>query len=239
MTYLDFDVLDALDAREFRGRDPYPWLNPEGCLRGEGHRRLRDELPPVALFRPTFGAARRYGQASHDRYLLSDRPGLELSPAWQEFLAELRGARYRKFVERMLGTRWFALQFEWHYAPSGCSVSPHCDAKWKLGSHIFYFNTAEDWQPSWGGETLILDDRGRFSPQSAPTFAEFDAVVGAESIGNASLLFARRGNSWHGVREIRCPEGSMRKVFIVMLKRSWIAAAIPRPAFLEPKRAHG
>jgi hypothetical protein len=40
-------------------------------------------------------------------------------------------------------------------------VSPHCDSPKKLGSHIFYLNTKEDWDPSWGGETLILDDGGR------------------------------------------------------------------------------
>jgi hypothetical protein len=37
--------------------------------------------------------------------------------------------------------------------------------------------------------------------------------------GNRSLLFARQGNSWHGVREIRCPEDRMRKVFIVVIDR--------------------
>jgi hypothetical protein len=35
-------------------------------------------------------------------------------------------------------------------------------------------------------------------------------------LGNRSPLFARKEHSWHGVREIRCPEGHMRKVFIVV-----------------------
>ena len=51
------------------------------------------------------------------------------------------------------------------------TCSPHCDAVWKLGSHIFYFN--EDWNPGWGGETLVLDDGGRFSRRSAPDFDDF------------------------------------------------------------------
>ncbi len=36
-------------------------------------------------------------------------------------------------------------------------------------------------------------------------------------MGNRSLLFARKDNSWHGVREIRCPEGHMRKVLVVVI----------------------
>jgi hypothetical protein len=110
-------------------------------------------------------------------------------------------------------------------------VSPHCDARHKIGSHIFYFNTEEDWDPSWGGETLILDDGGRFDRRSAPRFDEFDRVITAPALGNCSLLFARRANSWHGVREIRCPEGAYRKVFIVVLNawttrfRAWRGGA--------------
>ena len=89
--------------------------------------------------------------------------------------------------------------------------------KRKLGSHIFYFNTAEDWDPAWGGETLILDDGGRFNQKSAPDFEEFERIIASENLGNHSLLFHRQGNSWHGVREIRCPEGRYRKIFIVVI----------------------
>jgi hypothetical protein len=35
---------------------------------------------------------------------------------------------------------------------------------------------------------------------------------------NHSFIFARRGNSWHGVREIDCPEDRLRKVFIVVVE---------------------
>jgi hypothetical protein len=62
-----------------------------------------------------------------------------------------------------------------------------------------------------------LDDEGRFASDSAPAFEDFQASYGAKALGNHSLLFARKGNSWHGVREITCPEGRLRKVFIVVL----------------------
>ena len=41
--------------------------------------------------------------------------------------------------------------------------------------------------------------------------------LASENLGNHSLLFQRQGNSWHGVREIRCPQGQYRKIFIVVI----------------------
>ena len=35
---------------------------------------------------------------------------------------------------------------------------------------------------------------------------------------NRSLIFGRRGNSWHGVRRINCPDNYFRKVFIVVFE---------------------
>ena len=48
--------------------------------------------------------------------------------------------------------------------------------------------------------------------------ADFDAAWAAETMDNRSLIFGRRGNSWHGVRAIECPEGALRKVFIVVFE---------------------
>ena len=103
----------------------------------------------------------------------------------------------------------------WHYTPRGCSVSPHCDAYWKLGSHIFYFNQESDWQPAWGGATLVLDDGGALPYSSAPAFDDFAASQSVTPVGNRSMLFLRTDHSWHGVRSLACPEGAMRKVFII------------------------
>ncbi len=118
-----------------------------------------------------------------------------------------------------MGVPALELRFHWHWATNGNSVSPHCDAKRKLGSHIFYLNTEEDWDASWGGETIVLDDGGRFSRNSAPEFDDFDREIHAEAMGNRSFIFTRRGDSWHGVKEIHCPEGRYRKVFIVVLNK--------------------
>lgn len=217
MSYLDWDRLDSIDAHAFRSAKPYPWINPEGALTAEGFDRLRTTLPDVSRFERLFGVKRSYGQQSHDRFALEWRPGLDLGSDWNEFISELRSDRYMQFLHRLFGRRPLLLYFHWHYTPRGCSVSPHCDARRKLGSHIFYFNTAADWDPAWGGETLVLDDGGRFDNKSAPAFEDFDRILPAESLGNRSFIFARRESSWHGVRELTCPEGRLRKVFIVTI----------------------
>lgn len=228
MKYLDSARLAAIDAAAFRARQPYPWINPSGLLTEAGYRQLWQTLPDVSLFTPAFGMRRAYGQQSHDRFVLEYHDELPLAAPWREFIAELQGREYREFLCRLLGVRALALRFHWHYTPAGCAVSPHCDATHKLGSHVFYFNTAADWNPAWGGETLILDDRGRFRRRSAPRFEDFAAVIPAESVGNRSLLFARTAHSWHGVREIRCPPGALRKVFIVVINRDSPFARVRR-----------
>jgi hypothetical protein len=219
--YLDYKRLDAVDTRAFRDQKPYPWLNAEGLLTDEAFRTLVEALPKTSELKPYFGMQRAHGQQSHDRYVLEYDDDLDLSPHWHAFIAELRGERYGRFLRRMFDRGRLRLSFHWHYTPNGCSVSPHCDAQRKLGSHIFYLNTRDDWDPAWGGQTVILDDGGRFDRRSAPRFEEFEVANQSVAVGNYSLLFARREKSWHGVREIHCPEGKSRKVFIVVIE-DWV-----------------
>lgn len=219
MTYLNLERIHAIDPIAFQSQEPYPWINPEGLLTEEGYRRLLDTLPDLSFFERRFGEGRKYGQQSHDRFALEYRDDLDVAQPWKEFVTELQGRDYRAFLRGLLVVRSFELSFHWHYTPNSCSVSPHCDAKWKLGSHIFYFNTAQNWDLAWGGETLILDDGGRFKRESAPHFDDFARAIPSQALGNRSLLFARKEHSWHGVREIRCPQDRMRQVFIVVINR--------------------
>jgi hypothetical protein len=217
--FLDHRQLESVDAEAFRRETPFPWLQATKLLTDEAYIRLRGALPDPSCFSAVFGRRRPHGQASHDRYVLQYRPWLVLPEAWQAFIAELKGESYRDFVRRLLGHDSFILHFHWHYTPTGCSVSPHCDAAWKLASHIFYLNTEEDWDCAWGGETLILDDEGRFGPRSAPAFEDFPRYFACPAMGNSSLFFLRTEHSWHGVRPIPSPKDRLRKVFIVEARR--------------------
>ena len=218
MRYIDEAVMDRVDGAAFQAQEPYPWMNPPGFLTADGYGRLVDTLPAPELFDRRFGEKRKHGQQSHDRLTLDYRPDLALAEPWRAFIGEINAPTYRRFVERMFGRRALRFVLHWHYTPNGCSVSPHCDSRRKLGSHIFYFNTAKDWRVEWGGETLILDDKGRFKADSAPGFEDFDRVLPATAMGNYSMLFMRRKRSWHGVKEIRCPPDALRKVFIVVIE---------------------
>lgn len=220
MRYIDYDRLESLDPIAYKDQAPYPWVNPEGILTPEGFDVLRENLPQVSIFKKDFDAPRCSGQAPHNRFTLEYTSDTPVYGPWREFIEELTADRYRRALCKLVGVRHLDFNFHWHYTPNGCSVSPHCDAKRKLGSHIFYFNTEEDWNPEWGGETVVLDDGGRFDVRSAPAFEDFDRAISSETMGNRSFIFTRQGNSWHGVREINCPEGYMRKVFIVVLNRS-------------------
>jgi 2OG-Fe(II) oxygenase superfamily len=217
MDYLNRACLEAVSADVFQAAQPYPWANFASTLTAEGYEALRQSLPDTALAEKQIGRKRGYGQAPHDRFLLHYRPGVSLSPPWREFLAELQGPVYQDFLRRVLGRHTFIPTFEWYYAWQGCAVSPHCDAVRKLATHIFYFNTDRDWESAWGGQILILDSEQRFKAHSGPSFDDLKVAASLEPRGNGSLLFQRTPHSWHGVRPLQCPEGQLRKLFIVTI----------------------
>lgn len=221
----DARLAQVLDhAPEFLETRPYPWLGMQGLIREEAFRRLTAELPDMSLFTPEFGKPRGHGQQSHDRFALPYHSGLDplLPPAWREFTAELKTPEYKEFLRRIYGLERgerFVLSMHWHVAPAGASVSPHTDARRKIGSHIFYLNTEADWRPEWGGQTLVLDDGGKLDTRSAPGFGELPAAAASAILGNQSFIFKRTDHSWHAVNPIDCPPGHARRVFIVVANR--------------------
>ncbi|NQX87097.1 MAG: hypothetical protein HRT77_00380 [Halioglobus sp.] len=216
MKYLEIEKLRALGTTEFMSVKPYPYFN-EPLLTSTGYADLRETLPGLDNFEAIMGKERRAGQAPHDRYSLEYTRDLQVPKPWQEFIAELCSQAYRAEIERLLGARKVEFRFHWHYTPTGAEVSPHCDARREHGSHLFYFNSAREWDPAWGGATLALDDGGRLDYNSAPNLEEFDNVIELDSMGNSSALMLRTDHSWHAVRPIQCPENKLRKVFIVVV----------------------
>jgi 2-oxoglutarate-Fe(II)-dependent oxygenase superfamily protein len=226
MGYLDTGRLSQIAEQSpaFLARKPFPWSSLQAVIQEDGFRRLCAELPRPELFQPQFGVGRAYGQQSHDRYALQYHPRLdsELSPAWRDFLGELKAEPYQAFIRQTFGVQSnerIVLSMHWHHAPSGASVSPHTDARRKIGSHIFYFNTEDDWDPAWGGQTLVLDDGGRLAAHASPDVDSLRQVAASEILGNKSFIFKRTEHSWHAVRPIVCPPDRLRKVFIVVINR--------------------
>ena len=194
--------------------------SPQG--RPEAFEILRASLPDVSLLEPFFGKPRKGGQAPHDKYQLEFNDRSPIEGPWREFIEELKGPRYRRRMCHLFGVRSLSVNFHWHYAPNGCSVSPHCDSKRKLGSHVFYFNTEEDWEPAWGGQTVVLDDGGRFPTESAPRFEDFDTAIELEpwlgwAYAERGTLYLNQGRirgmaeEVRGFRGRRLPSASRRR----------------------------
>ena len=226
ISILNYSVLKDFDINQFQNKKPFPYTQFSDLLIREKYERLRNELPRTQLFKEQKGNYRRYGQASHDRLSLDFGLNLEISNIWKILIKELETGQYRKFIRDLLGTNRFHFKYHWHYTPSAASVSPHCDAEWKLGSHIFYFNSEDDWDQNWGGQTVILDDEGKKSFKTAPNFNEFKQQIEIPCVGSKSLLFKRTNHSWHGVREIQCPPNKLRKVFIIEFRQNKISNII-------------
>lgn len=217
MKYLDIQKLRNLSTADFLATKPFPYFNDEGVLTESGFQDLLANMPPLEMFDEKFGAERRAGQAPHDRYSLEYTPDMPVPTPWKEFIGELCSDAYRKEIERLLGAKKVEFRFHWHYTPRGADVSPHCDARREHGSHLFYFNSRDDWDPAWGGATLVLDDGGRLDYNSAPSLDAFDSVTECKSIGNYSALIKRGDHAWHAVRPINSPEDRLRRVFIIVV----------------------
>jgi hypothetical protein len=219
MSSFDQNKLDSIQVNEFKQTKPFPWINPEGILKRESFQHLISHLPDISLFEKTQGYKRRFGQKPHDRYSLEYSSELPIDSAWHELVAELNQTPYLHFIKRLFGTQNIKFNIHWHYSESGGAVSPHCDSSNKIGNHIFYLNTEDDWKAEWGGQTLVLDDHGKINRKSAPEFSEFEDPIATNTIGNRSLIFKRTSHSWHGVKAIDCPDDYMRKIFIIAFER--------------------
>jgi len=226
MQFLDFEKFKAIDPADFHAAYPYPWVNPKGLLTDKGFQCLLDNMPNVSLFEKKFGGDRIAGQMPHDRYALEYKQGSPVPGPWHEFIAELCSDDYRLHLAKLLGARKLNMRFHWHYTPKGCPVSPHTDSVREVGSQLFYFNREGEWDPTWGGDTLVLDDGGKLTTYSAPSLEDFQNEIAAGSIGNQSLIFARTPRSWHAVRENTCPDDQLRRVFIVVASADNLLQAV-------------
>lgn len=227
MRYLNLEKLNDIDVSVYQAQIPYPWVNPYGLLTEEGYNILTSHLPDISLFEKRYGLERTFGQRPHDKYHLIYHENLAIPSPWKDFIAELHGNEYRSFIERMfdISRSKYYYDIRWFYSKKGKSISPHCDGERKIGAHLFYLNTPETWDETWGGQTCVLDDGRSIDWKSNPEFSDFKKVISAKSIGNYSLVFTRTDHSWHGVEAITSPKDQIRKIFSVVFTK--------KPSFSE------
>lgn len=229
-TFLNYDVMARFEINLFRTNRPFPWFNFSQFLTPSGFEELHRDFPSIEFFERHFGLARPYGQRPHNRYYLAYEESIyhdgpppdqgivshaRLPRTWQLFIEELRqGREYKQFIKTALGAGHYKARYAWHVGFSGDEVSPHVDSPDKIGTHIFYFNTSEDWNPGWGGNTLLLSDKQTTAMN--PDFTDFRRTMSVETRDNRSFLFKNTGDAWHGVETLTCPSGRHRRLFNVI-----------------------
>jgi hypothetical protein len=227
-SFLNYDLMRSFALAQFQNQTPFPWFNFHEFLTPEGFRELYQDFPSLTMFEQHHGIERVHGQRPHDRYYLAYEkslygaekgPGVvdkeDLPQSWQYFVEEIETSKqYHDFIRGAFGVSTFGIRFAWHVGTAGSEVSPHCDGESKHGTHIFYFNTSEDWNEEWGGSTLVLGDKQ--TPNLNPDFSDFASATSSILINNHSFLFKNTEAAWHGVKPLTCPEGSYRRLFNVI-----------------------
>ena len=229
--FFNTQVLDALLDEPGVECGFRPWWGVENLLRHDAFTQLLEEFPSMELFEKHKDIERR-NQRPHDRYYLGyeaspyhDKnyrgPGIvdlsDLSSVWCEFLNVLQNSHeYHKLLRSKFKRDRLNLRFAWHLSHNKSEVSPHTDGHTRLGSQIFYFNTSEDWNREWGGEIILFDDK--HPGIEYPGFDQFGTAKCYETIGNRSVLFCANQNTWHGVRELTCPDDHFRRSFNVIIE---------------------
>lgn len=225
---IDYETLEKHGPREFKAALPFPWFGLKDFLTPTAFRELYGTFPSLDLFEMHRGRPRVHGQRPHDRYYLALDQSIygnsgtvrrrQLSRVWRDFVAELEESeRYHAWLRDLLDVPTWEMRFAWHVGVRGDEVTPHADGEAKIGTHILYFNTSEDWQPAWGGQTLLLSDKRTAAMN--PEFKDFGATVETEMVDNRSLLFKNGPAAWHGVRPLQCPAGHHRRLFNIILEQ--------------------
>lgn len=226
--YLKKSVIQSLDEETFTSALGFPWYNFQGILKDEKYLKLCEEFPPIESFELQTSLERKnfnthyylaYNESVYHRKKDYCGKGVvkhrDLPNCWQSFIDELKTSSiYQDLIKTQFGVRRFKVRFAWHIACSGTSVTPHRDMKYKIGTHIFYFNSSDDWNTSWGGSTTVLI--GNSTNCANPTFKDFSELKRIEFLDNSSLLFKNTDNAWHGVEPLNCPKSYYRKTFNVI-----------------------
>lgn len=229
MRFLNKQAIANFSHEDFRSQWPFPYAGIKGILTKEGFAALIQEFPSLDLFAYHQDVKRAYGQRPHNRYYLAyeethfkrgdsyDREATDkdLPESWVSFIHELqKDTDYQQLIKRALGVDEWEVRFAWHVGQKGSEVSPHLDNADKLGTHIFYFNTEEDWKEEWGGQIVALG--GMMTTSGNPEYEDFADQKEIPIINNRSFLFKNTLEAWHGVRPLRCPEGKYRRLFNVI-----------------------
>jgi len=203
ITPLDVERLSA----EFRGARPFPFVVIDGFLDLEFARGVAAAYPSpeeATTKGRTFNAINERGKTQ-----ITDRahfaPAVRalhealFCPAWLEALSQITG------IPKLLPDPHLA-GGGMHTMRSGAILDVHVDfnripddALFRRLNILVFLN--DGWDPMWGGELELWDEHVR---ERAHAFAP---------VLNRCVVFETSERSFHGVRQVRCPEGAARQSF--------------------------
>jgi hypothetical protein len=232
MNFINYELIRLFEQQLFRQNQPFPWYNFHNFLTSDGFKQLSTDFPSLELFEKHEGLERVYGQRPHNRYYLAYKTSIydqiehrgqgivnykHLPESWQMLVKELETSQiYQNFIKSLFEIADFQIRYAWHIGVTHSEVSPHKDAEQKAGTHIFYFNTSNDWETGWDGSTLVLGNK--LKEGMNPDFSDFSTVIPTQFTNNRSFLFKNTPNAWHGVKPLNCPEGKYRRLFNVIFE---------------------
>jgi hypothetical protein len=179
---------------------------------------------------------RHLEDAGMKKAFLKDRPAwrkvLEVLSS-QEFMDDFSAyIRPKLFRHRFLGAcrKWrkekalmppfdraVQLTYQWGGMRPGSYLNPHTDKAAKLATFIWHF-PEPGWRDEDQGATLFMTaKRAQHNMNWANfklPFEELDVLERSEVKPNRLVMFAKTGNSWHGVPTVMCGEHVMRRAFI-------------------------
>ncbi|GLH99892.1 2OG-Fe(II) oxygenase [Phytohabitans aurantiacus] len=121
----------------------------------------------------------------------NDLTGADLAPVWTPFTTQLRSEHYRRAVGHLGGVTLEGSQcvVAFYRYPPQTWLGPHRDNRYKILTHVFYFNA--DWPAGAGGDLLILDgpDAGSLRRRVCPR-------------AGTSVVIVRGDDSWHAVQKV-------------------------------------
>ena len=231
-TFINYSLIESFDKQSFIKSKPFPWYNFDSFLTKKGFARLLQDFPSLELFEKHEGLERVYGQRPHNRYYLAYETSVyhhverrdrgiisykHLPLSWQMFIQEIETSQvYQDFIKTLFQVPDFKIRYAWHMGVTNSEVSPHTDAEQKIGTHIFYFSTSNNWNRVWDGSTLVLGNK--LNNSMNPDFSDFATAIPTQFANNHSFLFKNTSNAWHGVKPLTCPEGEYRRLFNVIFE---------------------
>lgn len=246
--FINSGVLASFSPETFRSTQPFPWSNLHQFLTPQGFETLYQHFPDLDLFEHHVDIPRSHGQRSHNRYYLAYEQSIytskersqgiarheDLPKPWQQLIDELESETYRQFIAKAFGVSQFKVRYAWHVGHGQSEVSPHIDSSDKIGTHILYFNTHQDWQPEWGGSILVLSDKQ--TEKMNPDYSDFKTVTAANVLDNRSFLFKNSPIAWHGVAPLNCPDGYYRRLFNIIIEYPDARTILKSPAIQFAKK---